>query len=140
MATLRVHADGSFLTTFEAGPHVFRADEPLSAGGADSAPTPYDYLAAALGGCTAMTLHVYAKRKSIPLSSVDLAISHDRTHAKDCTDCTSASGFIHRFEVEICLGGELSAEQKQELLSIAKRCPVAKTLQSEIRIEERLAD
>src|SRR5512140_1097271 len=131
MTTLRVHADGSFLTDFDTGTHKFFADEPVSAGGTDAAPNPYEYLAAALGGCTAMTLHVYAKRRQIPLGAVDFTITHDRSHAKDCADCTSSTGFIHRFDVEIRLGGELTPEQKDELLSIARKCPVAKTLQSE---------
>ena len=113
-------------------------DEPENAGGSGKGPTPYDMLASALGGCTAMTLHYFAKAKSLPLEGVDIAITHDRQHAKDCADCMTQSGFIHRFHVEIRLLGPLSAEQRQELLRIAGRCPVAKTLQSEIRIDEVL--
>jgi uncharacterized OsmC-like protein len=70
---------------------------------------------------------------------VDVTITHDRQHAKDCADCMTQSGFIHRFRVEITLHGPLSDTQKQELLKVAGRCPVAKTLQSEIRIDEMLA-
>lgn len=123
----------------EAGPHKFTLDEPASAGGTDSGPTPYDALAAALGGCTSMTLHFYAQREKLPLEGVDVTVTHDRQHAKDCVDCMTESGYIHRFTVAIKLHGPLTEEQKQHLLTIAGRCPVAKTLTSEIRIEETLA-
>jgi putative redox protein len=129
-----------FRTDVEAGPHRWVLDEPLDAGGANEGPTPYDMLAAALGGCTVMTLHVYARREKWPLEEVAVRVSHDRQHVKDCTDCTSSSGYIHRFKVEISLTGTLSEEQRQKLLAIAARCPVAKTLQAEIRIDESLVD
>jgi putative redox protein len=113
-------------------------DEPPDAGGNGEGPTPYDMLAAALGSCTAMTLQFYAKREKLPLAGVDLTITHDRQHAKDCADCTVQSGYIHRFRVEIRLLGELTDEQRQQLLSIAKRCPVSKTLGSEIKVDDVL--
>src|SRR6185436_9735662 len=103
-----LHSRGSFRTEVEAGPHRWVLDEPPDAGGAGEGPTPYDMLAAALGGCTAMTLHYYAKREKLPLAGVDLTITHDRQHAKDCADCTTQSGYIHRFRVEIRLLGELT--------------------------------
>jgi putative redox protein len=129
---------GSFRAEVTAGKHRIVLDEPESAGGTDEGPTPYDALAAALGGCTAMTLHFYAKREGLPLEGVDVNVRHDREHAKDCAECLTQSGFIHRFDVEIALHGELAAEQRERLLGIARRCPVAKTLGSEIRIEETL--
>lgn len=132
---------GSFRTEVEAGPHRFVMDEPENAGGGGEGPTPYDALAAALGSCTAMTLHFYAKREQYPLEGTDITVSHDRQHAKDCADCTTQQGFIHRFKVEIRLYGDaLSEEQRQRLLVIAGKCPVAKTLQAEIRIDEVLVD
>ena len=133
-----LHSRGSFRNEVEAGPHRFVMDEPVDAGGGGEGPTPYDMLAAALGGCTSMTLYFYAKRENLPLEGVDLTITHDRQHAKDCADCTSASGYIHRFRVEIALHGPLSEEQRQKLFGVAKRCPVAKTLSSEIKIDEVL--
>lgn len=133
-----LHARGSFRTEVEAGPHRFVLDEPAEAGGEGAGPTPYDVLASALGGCTAMTLHFYAKRESLPLEGVDVSVTHDRQHAKDCADCTTRSGYIHRFRVEIRLYGTLSDEQRETLLGIARRCPVAKTLSAEIRIDEVL--
>ena len=130
---------GSFRTEVEAGPHRFVLDEPADVGGGGEGPTPYDALAAALGGCTAMTLHFYAKRAKLPLEGVDVEVTHDRQHVKDCIDCTSPEGYIHRFRVEITLHGDaLSEEQRQKLLVVAGRCPVAKMLQAEIRIDEVL--
>ena len=140
MATtpVKLHSKGLFRTEVSAGPHQWVLDEPVDFGGAGEGPTPYDMLASALGGCTAMTLHFYAKREKYPLEAVDVTVTHDRQHAKDCADCMKQSGFIHRFRVEIALHGPLSETQKLELLKVAGRCPVAKTLQSEIRIDEVL--
>jgi putative redox protein len=128
----------SFRNDVEAGPHRWVLDEPVDAGGGGEGPTPYDMLAAALGGCTSMTLHFYAKRENLPLEGVDITITHDRQNAKDCSDCSTQNGWIHRFKVEIALHGPLDEAQRQRLLVIAGRCPVAKTLQSEIRIDEVL--
>jgi uncharacterized OsmC-like protein len=133
-----LHSRGSFRTEVEAGPHRFVLDEPESAGGNGEGPTPYDMLASALGGCTSMTLHFYANREKLPLEGVDVTVTHDRQYAKDCADCTTQSGYIHRFRVEIRLHGPLTEEQRQRLFSIAARCPVAKTLSSEIKVDEVL--
>jgi len=133
-----LHARGSFRTEVEAGPHRWVLDEPIDAGGNGEGPTPYDMLASALGGCTAMTLNYYARREKLPLEGVDVKVTHDRQHAKDCADCTTQSGYIHRFRVEITLLGALTDEQRQTLLSIAGRCPVKKTLASEIKVDEVL--
>ena len=137
-APVIIRSRAPFRTEVEAGPHRWILDEPTEAGGGNEGPTPYDMLAAALGGCTVMTLHVYARREKMPLEEVSASVSHDRQHVRDCTDCTSASGYIHRFRVEISLTGPLSEEQRQKLLAIAARCPVAKTLGAEIRIDEVL--
>jgi putative redox protein len=133
-----VRNHGSFRTEIEAGPHKIIADEPVSAGGNGEGPTPYDLLAAALGACTSMTLHFYAKREGIPLTGVEAVIANDRMHAKDCADCVTTSGYIHTFNVKLKLLGDLTPEQREQLLSIARRCPVFKTLTSEIRINESL--
>lgn len=135
-----VRSRGSFRTEVEAGSHRFVLDEPESAGGTNAGPTPYDAVAAGLGGCTAMTLHFYAKREKIPLEGVDVTVVHDRQHAKDCADCMTQSGYIHRFKLQLALHGDLSAEQRTKLLEIAARCPVAKMLGAEIRIDHELAE
>lgn len=133
-----VRNHGSFRTEIEAGAHSIIADEPKSAGGNDEGPTPYDLLASALGACTSMTLHFYAKREKIPLEGVEAVITNDRMYAKDCADCVTTAGYLHRFDVKLKLLGDLTPEQREKLLGIARRCPVYKTLTSEIRIEESL--
>lgn len=125
-----------FRVDIDAGGHHLIADEPQSAGGTDAGPTPYDFLAGALAGCTAMTVSLVAKRENIPLESIEMKITSDRMYAKDCADCMSASGYIHRFTVEIKLNGTLTDAQRARLQQVAGRCPVAKTLTSEIKIDE----
>lgn len=131
---------GSFRTEVEAGPHRWILDQPEDAGGRGEGPNPYDMLSSALGGCIAMTLDYYAKREKLPLEGVDVTITHDRQHVRDCSDCdkAAAAGYIHRFRAEIALHGPLSPEQRAHLLEIAGRCPVAKTLQAEIRVDKVL--
>lgn len=128
----------SFRSTVEAGNHQFIADEPAGVGGGDEGPNPYDFLAAALGTCKTMTMRMYADRKKWPLDSVEAVVSHGREHSKDCEDCLTAEGYIHRFVVTITLHGNLSEEQRQRIFEIAGRCPVAKTLSHEIRIIDEL--
>jgi uncharacterized OsmC-like protein len=138
MGPVVVRARASFRNEIETGKHRLIADEPANAGGSDDGPTPYDFVSAGLGACTSMTMHVVAKRENIPLEGVEIQIANDRMYAKDCADCTNTVGYIHRFEVKIKLHGSLTDAQRERLLSVAKRCPVAKTLTSEIRIEESL--
>jgi putative redox protein len=139
MGPVIVRAKASFRNDIEVGgKHRLIADEPAEAGGTDAGPTPYDFLSAALGGCTSMTMHFLAKRDKIPLTGVEVSVTNDRVYAKDCADCATAIGYIHRFEVRIKLEGDLTPEQRDRLFSAAKRCPVYKTLSAEIRIEETL--
>ncbi|HJT17473.1 MAG TPA: OsmC family protein [Thermoanaerobaculia bacterium] len=134
-----VRADRSFRNEIEAGNHRLIADEPASAGGSDSGATPYDILSAALGACTSMTLRVIADREKIPLDGVEIIVTNDRMNAADCVDCTTTTGYIHRFDIKIKLLGNLTDAQRERMLTVAKRCPVAKTLTSEIKINEQLA-
>lgn len=140
MEPVVVRSSGSFRNEVSTGKHQFVIDEPASAGGTDEGPTPYDLLSAALGGCTSMTLQFLAKRDGIPLEGVEVSVANDRAHAKDCADCMTKAGYIHRFDVRIKLTGNLTPEQRDRLFSAAKRCPVYKTLSNEIRIEEVLVD
>ncbi len=139
MSPVIVRSDFSFRNEIEIGEHRLIADEPLAAGGTNLGPTPYDLVAAGLGGCTSMTMHVVAKRENIPLTGVEVSVSSDRLYAKDCADCTSTDGYIHRFTVVIRLTGNLTEAQRERMLTVARRCPVAKTLMAEIKIEETLA-
>ncbi len=140
MQPVIVRSAGSFRNEIEIGPHRIIADEPSEAGGNGEGPTPYDLLASALGTCTSMTLDYYAKREKIPLEGVEVTLTNDRMHAKDCADCITKGGYVHRFDVKIRLRGPLTPEQREQLLGIARRCPVYKTLTSEIRIDEALEE
>ena len=138
MGPVVVRSANSFRNDIEVGPHKLVADEPASAGGTDAGPTPYDFLSAALGACTSMTIHVVARREKIPIESLEITVTNDRMYAKDCADCMSTEGYIHRFTVAIKVTGSLTAEQRDRVLAVARRCPVAKTLMSEIRVDDVL--
>ncbi len=128
-----------FAEIVRAGRHVMAADEPVSVGGADTGPGPYEYLLAALGTCTAMTLRMYARQKNWPLTKVTVRLAHDKIYAADCATCETKEGKIDRLEREITLEGPLDEAQRQRLREIADRCPVHRTLTSEILIQTRLA-
>lgn len=119
--------------------HTLVADEPIEVGGTDQGPTPYDLLGAALGTCTAMTLRMYADRKAWPLEGITVHVEHDRLHAQDCLTCETDEGKIDRFRRTITLDGPLDETQRTRLLTIADRCPVHRTLESEILITTELA-
>jgi uncharacterized OsmC-like protein len=118
-----------------AGDHALVADEPRRAGGTDQGPTPYEFLLAALGACTAMTLRMYADRKGWPLEDVRVRLRSSRSHERDCEHCETEAVGIHRIERKLELSGSLTDEQRQRLQEIADRCPVKQTLQREIRVE-----
>jgi putative redox protein len=118
--------------------HRFIIDEPLSKGGDDAGPNPYDALLAALAGCKAITVQMYARRKGWPLEGVSLTLNHAKIHADDCEDCESdAKGKIDVIEVDIAFEGDLNEEQLQRLKEISERCPVHKTLITETKIRTR---
>lgn len=127
-----------YRTEILAGAHRLIADEPVAVGGSGTGPSPYDYLVSALGACTSMTLRMYADRKEWPLESIVVRLKHRKVHARDCSECESKSGRIDVVEREIELRGPLDAEQRERLLEIADRCPVHRTLHSEVRVETRL--
>ena len=130
---------GKFAQDIFAGRHSLRADEPESVGGADTGPSPYDLLLAAVGACTAMTLRLYAEQKKLPLERVTVDLAHDKIHAADCAGCETKEGKIDRIERVIELEGELGEAERAKLLEIANKCPVHRTLHSEVLIPTRLA-
>ncbi len=121
--------------------HAFTTDEPLEAGGHDAGPDPYTLLLAALGSCISMTTRLYARRKDWPLERVTVRLRQRRLHAKDCQECErSTEGFVHRIERTVSFEGELTDEQRARLQEIAHKCPVHKTLSSEIVIVDLVED
>jgi putative redox protein len=128
---------GKFAVDLFAGRHRLRADEPLAAGGTDTGPSPYDLLAAALGACTAMTIRMYADRMQIPLAQITVDLSHNKIHAADCATCETEEGRIDKIERLITLEGLLDDAQRAKLLEIADKCPIHRTLQSEVWVPTR---
>ena len=130
----------SYRQEIVAGKHHLIADEAMSAGGGDAGPDPYDYLLAALGVCTSMTVGFYARRKQLPLENIKSSLWHSRIHARDCEECETKEGMLDRIDVEVELTGSLTAEQHAKLMEIAAKCPVHRTLTSEINIRLRAAE
>jgi putative redox protein len=136
-----VVVDGSvkgFAQQMTVGGHRLLGDEPIAEGGTDIGPSPYDFLLAALGSCTSMTIALYARRKQWPLEAVRVRLRHTRIHAADCEDCEAKQGMLDRIERDIELKGPLEEKQRGRLVEIANKCPVHRTLTSEISIQTRL--
>jgi putative redox protein len=131
---------GRYSQNMRSGRHVLTADEPESVGGNDAGPGPYEYLLMGLGACTSMTIRMYAERKQLPLKRVKVRLGHQKIHADDCADCETREGKVDEITREIILEGDLTDEQRQKLLEIANRCPVHRTLTSEIKVRTRLVD
>jgi len=130
---VRIGASG-YRAEVSAGRHTLIADEPIAVGGTDEGPTPYDYLAAALGTCTAMTIRMYADRHGWPLEGVTVRLTHSRVHAQDCQQCDAADVGMDMLTRSIELSGALTEEQRARLQRVADRCPVGQTLARGVRI------
>ena len=116
--------------------HTLITDEPTDAGGEDAGPDPYTLVLAALGSCISMTTMLYARRKAWPVERISVQLRQRRIHAKDCQECEQTDGFVHRIERSVSIEGNLTEEQRARLQEIAHKCPVHKTLMSEIIITE----
>ena len=125
---------GNFAVTIQAGRHSLVGDEPASVGGDDTGPSPYELLLAALGECTVMTLRMYARQKNWPLENARITLKHAKIHAADCAECETREGKVDRIDREIELVGPLDQSQRARLLEIADRCPVHRTLHSEVTV------
>ncbi|MDZ7674581.1 MAG: alpha/beta fold hydrolase [Acidimicrobiales bacterium] len=130
---------GDFTQTVHAGNHHLLADEPKGTGD-DRGPTPYDLLLAGLGACTSMTIRMYARRKELPLDDVRVTLRHERTHADDCRDESDRPCRVEVIDRDIELVGDLTDDQRAKLLEIAGKCPVHRTLESDLRVHTRLVD
>ncbi len=137
--TARTGHEGFYTEMFANG-YPLVADEPASYGGTGQGPSPYDYLQAALGACTTMTVQMYARRKKWPLKTAVVRLSHKKIHAEDCEHCEEKGTKIDRFERELELQGDLSKEQRRRLLEIAEKCPVHRTLHAEVLVETSLRE
>jgi putative redox protein len=138
--TVQETGQSKFQQEVTVGPHHLIADEPASAGGQDSGPNPYDFLLTGLGACTSMTMRMYADRKSLPLDRVTVTLNHSKIYAKDCEECETKTGMLDQIERVIAIEGNLDAEQRSKLMEIADKCPVHRTLTSEVRIVTRAAE
>jgi len=131
--------EGKFANAISVGGvHALRADEPVTYGGNDTGPTPYDYLLSALGACKSMTMRMYADRKGIPLERATVTLRHNKIHAEDCADCETTVGKVDDIQIEIGIEGDLDEATRQRVAEIADMCPVHRTLHSEVHIESRL--
>jgi putative redox protein len=135
---------GKFQNNVTAAQHRMLSDEPVSVGGKDTGPTPYDFLSAALGTCTSMTLRMYADHKKLPLGRISVAVSHGKVAIDHCEDCGGAAegrtGKIDRFVREIRIDGELAPELREKLEEIAGKCPVHRTLEHSSAVVTRVVD
>ena len=132
-----VRGSDGYAQEIAAGRHHLRADEPLSVGGTDTGPNPYELLLATLGACTAITVRMYANRKQWALEAIEVELSHAKIHAEDCEHCETETGKIDRIEKIVRLDGDLDDDQHERLMQISHRCPVHRTLQSEVDIISR---
>lgn len=135
---VQLKAEDGYTTQINSSKHGFTADEPVEIGGNDFGPTPYDLVTAGLGACTAMTLHMYARRKKWDLQDVKVHLEHGKKHADDCESCENPKSKIDHFERVLEIKGNLNEEQRQRLMEIADRCPVHRTLEGEVRIHTSL--
>jgi putative redox protein len=135
MTVVASSGQGKFEQLLLDGRHTLVADEPVTAGGADIGPGPYELLVMSLGACTSMTVHLYASRKQWPLEQCVVRLRHTKVYAEDCADCEKPKAMIDRIYREIELIGALDAEQRSRLLEIADHCPVHRTLSAKIDIK-----
>lgn len=125
-----------YKTLISRGDMTWDADEPVPYG-TDTAPSPYDFLLSALGGCIVMTLRMYIDRKGWDVESIQVKLTQNRIHAKDCIECESDDGYIHLIEKELFIKGNINEAQHKRINEIANKCPVHKTLLNEIKIESK---
>jgi len=140
IVTVEETRQGRYQQMISVGAHRLLADEPVAVGGNDTGPGPYDFLLAGLGACTSMTMRMYAERKALPVERIAVTLSHKKIHAADCADCETKEGKIDRIERVIAMEGQLDSEQRAKLMEIADKCPVHRTLESEISIVTRAGE
>lgn len=134
--------EGRYQNAVQAGAWRAFADEPENAGGLGSGPSPYEFLAIALGACTSITLRMYAEHKQLALGRISVEVSHAKVHARDCVECTdeerASNARIDRFERVIAVAGRLAPELQAKLVEIAGKCPVHRTLERGAKVATRV--
>ncbi|MEO8209260.1 MAG: OsmC family protein [bacterium] len=135
---ISIRNTNGYKTEIKSQNHLIIADEPKISGGTDEGFNPYELVLSALGSCKAITMRMYAQRKNIPLGDISINLYYEKIHAEDCPECETKEGKIDKIEVEIILSGELDEDQRKRLLDISEKCPVHKTLVSEIKINTNL--
>ncbi len=137
MSTIEATLTTGYQVQISGNGHTWLADEPVSSGGADSGPSPYEMLLGALAACTCMTIAMYCQRKEWPLDGIAVRFTHDRVHAKDCEECDQDDkGLLDRVQGTVSVTGDFTDEQRERIQSIAGRCPVNKTLSKGVTIIE----
>jgi len=134
MTKLEVLHVEKYLHEATARGHSVVVDEPEDVGGGNAGMTPYEYLLAALGSCTAITLRMYAERKKWKLDDVRVAVSHETKHAEDCEQCETEEGKLAVLRRRIEITGDLDDEQRARLMEIASMCPVHRTLEGTVEV------
>ncbi len=137
MAQITAKLTSGMAVQMSNGRHVWNADEPLEAGGTDTAPNPYELLLGSLAACTCVTISWYCQHKKIPLESVSTTYDFSRVHADDCKDCDIPDkGFIEKITSNVHFEGDFDEAQRKRLAQIAQRCPVHKTLAHGVKFED----
>ncbi len=137
MAQITAKLTSGMVVELSNGRHEWRADEPLSAGGTDTGPNPYELLLGSLAACTCITISWYCQHKKIPLESVSTTYDFSRVHADDCKDCDNPDkGFIEKITSNVHIEGDFDEAQRKRLAQIAQRCPVHKTLAHGVKFED----
>ncbi len=137
MAQITAKLTSGMAVQMSNGRHVWNADEPLEAGGTDTAPNPYELLLGSLAACTCITISWYCQHKKIPLKSVSTTYDFSRVHADDCKDCDIPDkGFIEKITSNVHIEGDFDEAQRKRLAQIAQRCPVHKTLAHGVKFED----
>ena len=138
--TVSADQSAGMVAQIQMGEQQFIVDETGLPEGENTSPDPYDYIMSALGACTVITLHMYAKRKSWPLERAEVTLEHEQVHARDCEDCENADARISRITKTLTLTGNLTEEQRDRLTEISARCPVQKTLEEGVVIQTILRE
>jgi putative redox protein len=138
IVTVSAEQPNGLIANIQMGEQQFTIDESGIEQGLDTGPTPYDYILSALGSCTVITLHMYAKRKQWPLQKAEVTLTHERVYAADCEHCDDNAAKISQITKKLKLVGELTREQRLRLEIISSKCPVQKTLQASIVIQTEL--